>query len=63
MSARGIDVHARLMTWNRRHHTKRNPARERMAVGGLLPMAMLAGGFALDTDDDAAELDAVPTAA
>jgi hypothetical protein len=40
------------MTWNRRHHPKRDAARELLAVGGLLPMALLAGGYATDEDDD-----------
>ena len=42
------------MTWTRRHHPKRDAARERLAVGGLLPMALLAGGYAIDDDDDEA---------
>ena len=51
------------MTWNRRHHPKRNVARERLAVGGLLPMALLAGGYAIDDDDDAPALDVITPAA
>ena len=52
------------MTWTHRHpRPKRNPERERIAVGGLLPLAMLAGGFALDEDDDVPASDVVNPAA
>jgi hypothetical protein len=51
------------MTWNRRHHHKRDAARDRLCVGGLLPMALLAGGFALDADDDAPVADVHAVAA
>ena len=42
---------------------QRAATRERIAVGGLLPMALLAGGYATDADDEATELDVVTPAA
>lgn len=50
------------MTWTGRRLRKRGTTRQPMVVGGLLPMALLAGGFALDADDDELALDAVAAA-